>query len=559
MKNLTLRAILIAAVLIGVAIFFTPIFVKELPSWWKNVLPSEGLRLGLDLQGGVHLVLGVDVDKAVEIQRERASAQVKERFKKEKIEVRKVTTVDNASFEVQLADANQVAQAEELVTEEFPNLSLPFSEELKLDTLLISFNEEHVRFLKESAVRQAIETIRNRVDQFGVAEPIVQRQGEDQIVIQLPGMKDPRRAIELIGKTAQLEFKLVQKGEFQSSTEMSSKIEEWLKEAGLGSLSSPSEIAEALKGKIPEGTEVLFSSEVDPRTQRRTVSRPLLVEAQASLTGDLIDDAAVRIGGRYNTPYVALDFNKEGADLFEKLTGEHVGEQLAIVLDDTIYSAPVIRDKISGGKAIIEGRFTTDEAHDLAIVLRSGALPAPVKILERRTVGPSLGRDSIEQGVRAILIGGLLVILFMAVYYQLSGLIADFALALNLFLILGLLSAFNATLTLPGIAGIVLTLGMAVDANVLIFERIREERRLGKTPRSSIGAGYDRAFWTIMDANLTTLLAAIILFQFGTGPVKGFAVTLSIGIATTLFTALFVTRFIFDWWSEKSQRSRLSI
>ncbi|MBI4208615.1 MAG: protein translocase subunit SecD [Deltaproteobacteria bacterium] len=557
MKSFGGRAIVIAAVFLGITVFFVPIFVKNLPSWWKNVLPSEGLRLGLDLQGGVHLVLEVDVQKAVEIQRDRAIENIKEKFQAEKVEMISIHLIDEKSFGIQLAQEDQTAQVEEIIQKEFPNLTLPITDSIDIDTVIVSFNEPYVTLVKDSAIHQAIDTIRNRIDQFGVAEPIVQRQGTDQIVIQLPGMKDPRRAIELVGRTAQLEFKIVDTSPFKSASQMYSELDQWIEEAGLTSLSSPEEISSALQGKIPEGSEILFSSEVDPRTQRRSVSKPYLVKAIPALTGDLIEDAAVRIGGQYNTPYVSIDFSKEGATIFEKVTGENVEKQMAIVLDGTVYSAPVIREKIGGGKAVIEGRFTTDEARDLAIVLRSGALPAPVTILERRTVGPSLGQDSIQQGVRATLIGAASVVLFMGIYYQVCGLIADAALLLNLFLILGLLSAFGATLTLPGIAGIALTLGMAVDANVLINERIREELRLGKTPRAAIDAGYDRVFWTIMDSNLTTLLAGVILFQFGTGPIKGFAVTLSIGIVTTLFTSLFVTRLIFDGLSQKWSTVRI--
>jgi protein-export membrane protein SecD len=557
MKNFGWRTIVIAAVFLGTALFFVPIFVGELPSWWKNTLPSEGLRLGLDLQGGVHLVLGVDVQKAVEIQRDRAVENVKEKLQAEKIETVSINPIDEKSFGIKLVQVDPIAQVEEIIQKEFPNLTLPITDSLELDTVVVSLSESYVTLVKDSAVHQAIDTIRNRVDQFGVAEPIVQRQGTDQIVIQLPGMKDPRRAIELVGRTAQLEFKIVDTSPFKSISQMYSELEQWIQEAGLSTLSAPEEISSALQGKIPEGSEILFSSEVDPRTQRRSVSKPYLVKTPSALTGDLIEDAAVRIGGQYNTPYVSIDFNKEGATIFEKVTGENVEKYMAIVLDGTVYSAPVIREKIGGGKAVIEGRFTTDEARDLAIVLRSGALPAPVTLLERRTVGPSLGQDSIQQGIRATLIGATAVVLFMGIYYQACGLIADAALLLNLFLILGLLSAFGATLTLPGIAGIALTLGMAVDANVLINERIREELRLGKTPRAAIDAGYDRVFWTIMDSNLTTLLAGIILFQFGTGPIKGFAVTLSIGIVTTLFTALFVTRLLFDGLSRKWSKIRI--
>jgi preprotein translocase subunit SecD len=277
------------------------------------------------------------------------------------------------------------------------------------------------------------------------------------------------------------------------------------------------------------------------------------------LTGEYITDARVAIDSRYNEPYVSLSFDARGARLFEQITGENIKKRLAIVLDNNVYSAPVIQDKISGGKAQITGRFTMEEAKDLAIVLRAGALPAPVKILEERSVGPSLGKDSINKGLNSMLIGGVIVVLFMAFYYRLSGVIANLALMLNILFIMGGLAFFGATLTLPGIAGIILTIGMAVDANVLIFERIREELRLGKPVRTAIETGYSKAFVTILDSNVTTIITALVLFQFGTGPVRGFAVTLSIGILASFFTAIFITRIIFDYLYVIKRMNKISI
>jgi preprotein translocase subunit SecD len=286
---------------------------------------------------------------------------------------------------------------------------------------------------------------------------------------------------------------------------------------------------------------------------------PIVVYDKTVLTGDLLSDAQVRINPDFNEPYVSIDFNAVGAKRFDQITANNVGKRLAIVLDDTVYSAPNINERISGGSAQISGSFSEREATDLAIVLRAGSLPAPVQILEDRTVGPSLGSDSINKGMISVAIGGVLLLLTMGIYYRLSGVVANLALALNLLFILALLSLFKATLTLPGIGGIVLTLGMAVDANVLIFERIREELRHGITPRAALDAGFSKAFWTIIDANVTTLIAALVLFQFGTGPVKGFAVTLSIGIVASLFTAIFVSRVVFDFFLARVQVKRLSI
>jgi len=347
----------------------------------------------------------------------------------------------------------------------------------------------------------------------------------------LPGIKDTQRAKDLIGKTALLEFKLVDETH---------------------------DVDAAVKGTVPAGTELLYEVREDPQT-RRVTRTPFLLFKRALLNGSYLTDAKVQIDSQYNEPYVSIKFDKKGAQIFEKVSEENVKKRLAIVLDQNIYSAPVIQEKISGGEARITGRFTTEEARDLAIVLRAGALPAPVTILEERTVGPSLGTDSIQQGLLAGVVAGILTVLFVTLYYKASGLIADVALILNILLIAGGLAAFQATLTLPGIAGIVLTFGMAVDANVLIFERIREEVRNGKTPRAAVDAGFDLATLTILDSNITTLIAALVLFQFGTGPIKGFAVTLSLGVLASVFTSLVVCRLIFDYFLINRKITRLSI
>ncbi len=379
------------------------------------------------------------------------------------------------------------------------------------------------------AMERALEVIRNRVDQFGVAEPLIARQGDRWIVVELPGVKDPERAIDLIGKTALLEFKLVNDG---------IRISEILDSEG-----------KVDPGKIPTGYEVLPG--------RREAL--FLLKEEPEITGAALTNAKVKIGGQYNMPYVAVDFNKEGAKKFARITEVNIERNLAIVLDERVQSAPVIKSKIPDGHAIIEGNFTMEEAKNLAIVLRAGALPAPVNIIENRTVGPSLGRDSIRAGVVAAGIGLICVMCFMLIYYRLSGLITNLALILNLIILLGMMAYFRATLTLPGIAGIILIIGMAVDANVLIFERIREELRAGKTVRVAIDSGYQKAFRTILDSNLTTLIAAAFLFQFGTGPVKGFAVTLSLGILISMFTALVVTHMVFDMVLAGKKVEKLSI
>jgi preprotein translocase subunit SecD len=363
----------------------------------------------------------------------------------------------------------------------------------------------------------------------------------------LPNRQDTGRAIDLVGKTAILEFKLLD--------------DESPVAAQLPGMILPDKEEEVLKqnaDKIPGGDEMLFGRVVNKETGVET-KRVYLMKNQTLMTGEFLTEARVNIDQRYNEPYVSIVFNSTGAKLFEQITANNVKKRLAIILDDNVYSAPVIQERIEGGSAQITGSFSMQEAKDLAIVLRSGSLPAPMKMLQNVTVGPSLGRDSINAGIKAGLIGALLVIVFMIVYYRMSGVIADFALVLNIVFLIGVLSAFNATLTLPGIAGIILAVGMAVDSNVLMFERIREELRLGKTSRAAIDSGYGKAFWTIFDSHVTTLITAIVLFQFGTGPIKGFAVTLGWGVLINLFTALIGTKTVFDLITSRWEMKKLSI
>jgi preprotein translocase subunit SecD len=484
-------------------------------SVWFTFPLGQRINLGLDLQGGMHLVLEVEAEKAVDSTTDRLVAEVSEGLAKlatPGLEVRKVA---RDQLVVKFPDGGRAGSVAEAM-KGFPAL-VPAGSKGGTE-LTYKLDEQRVQRIMENAVEQALETIRNRVDQFGVTEPTIQRQGSRTIVVELPGIKDAARAIELIGKTARLEFRLV---DDQHSVD------------------------EALKGKVPGGAEILYERRVNKQTGEVTRT-PYLLRKQLLLTGDALTNAEVRIGSQFNEPYVSIEFDREGAQRFERITSENVGKRLAIVLDDTVYSAPVIRERISGGQAQITGSFTTEEARDLAIVLRAGALPAPVRIEYESIVGPSLGQDSVRQGLTAGLIGSLLVVLFMLVYYRLSGFVANVALALNILILLAGLGYFHATLTLPGIAGIVLTLGMSVDANVLIFERIREETRLGKPPRAAVESGFSRAWSAILDGNVTTLIAAAMLFQFGTGPIKGFAVTLSLGLIANLFTAVFMCKVIFE-------------
>ena len=447
----------------------------------------------------------------------------------------------------------------------------------------------------QDAVAQAQEVIRNRVDQFGVAEPTIQRQGDNRIIIELPGVQDVQRAKDLVGQTALLEFQLLEPSEDRtrliqridqvlapqeeeeeeeedlllSSTTESTPLSSMLNLAGEDLTVSGRDLqrvknlldAPEAQELIPADVEFLFSSK-PAGAEGNEFYFLYLVRKKPEMTGHMIQDAFVSIGQvveYMGQPIVNFSTTDEGVRLFSRITGSHIGERMAIVLDESVYSAPVIQSKISEGRGIITGSGTQEEAKDLAIVLRAGALPAEVEIIEDRTVGPSLGRDSIEQGKTAAIYSMVLVVIFMVLYYRAAGLIADCALLLNMLFIMAVLAGFHATLTLPGIAGIILTIGMAVDANVLIFERIREELRSGKTVRAAIDSGYGHALSAIIDANVTTFLVGIVLYQFGTGPIRGFALTLCIGIISSLFTAFFVTRTIFELITRKSEQSSLSI
>lgn len=529
--NIKIRAFIVLGCLALALFSLGPTLLgSSTPDWWRKAF--DPIHLGLDLQGGMHLVLGVDVDKAVESRLDTISDQAESLLQENDVIFKRVERQSGKRLIVTVYDQEAGQQVDALLTEMFPNLE-PMT--LVTEGAYIQKNfrlsDEEIEAVEEYAIRQALETLRNRVDQFGVSEPVLQRQTGNRILIQLPGVKEPQRAIDLLGKTARLEFKMV--------------IED----------ANPQE---AVKGNLPPGGQLLYERNVNPQTGAVTET-PIVVESKTVITGDLLADAQVRISSQFNEAYVSIDFNPVGAKRFDQVTAANIGRRMAIVLDDTVYSAPVIRERISGGSAQISGTFTEQEATDLAIILRAGSLPAPVNILENRTVGPSLGQDSINKGIFSVLIGGLLVIMAMAAYYRLSGLVANLVLILNLIFIAAMLSIFKATLTLPGIAGIVLTVGMAVDANVLIFERIREELRLGRTAKAALDAGYSKAFLTIIDANVTTLIAALVLFQFGTGPVKGFAVTLSVGIIASLFTAIFVSRLIFDFILGRRQVDHLSI
>ncbi len=529
-KSVKLRFILIG-ILVAVSIVFCLPNIYQPKGALKKYLPAEKMHLGLDLKGGMHLLLELDTAKLMENMVQRKFDALKNAMIDEGIAF---LGLDKKEHSILVTiRPHQRDKLYNLVGTRLPELKVGGThaegDAFRLEFLL---PDTEMAGIKQNATDQALETIRNRIDQFGVTEPVVVKQGENQILVQLPGVKDPQRALDLIGKTAQLEFRLVD----EENSSMAYR-----------------------GGAVPEESQLLMEKRRNRETGV-TVATPILLKKQSILTGDLLTDARVKVGGEFNNePYVAIEFNSEGARIFDRITGENKGKRLAIVLDDVVYSAPVIQERISGGKATITGGFGMNEAKDLAIVLRAGALPAPVKVVQNITIGPTLGQDSIRKGIQAALLGAALVVLFMLYYYRLSGIVANIALLLNVLLLLGAFSIIQATMTLPGIAGIILTMGMGVDTNVIIFERIREELRLGKTVRAAVEGGYSKAWLTIIDSHVTTLITSCALFIFGTGPIKGFAVTLTIGILINLFTAVFGSKVIFDWVIEKYKPRSLSI
>lgn len=515
----------IAVVVFLVSLIYALPSVPGLGTALERILPSNKINLGLDLKGGIHLTLGVDVAKAVSNALALAGQDLRREAQEEKLVILRPRVVGGTTLEFVLPRAEQEDKLKELLARHFPQLEVdpPLQSDAGQLRYMARFSSAEIKRLEDMALDQALRTIRNRIDQFGVAEPDIRKQAGNRIQIQLPGISDPTRAVQLIGQTAHLEFHLVR------------------------------DDVDPGKSVMPPGVLSLPMLEEGSSKGQR-----IAVERDAMLTGEDVADARPSFD-QLNQATVALSFNARGARRFEEVTSENVGRRMAIVLDGQVYSAPVIRERIGGGRASISGNFTTAEAQDLAIVLRAGSLPAPVSILEERTVGPSLGQESIDSGIRAAMVGGAAVLLFMAFYYGMSGIIANVMLCFTMLMIMAGMSAFGATLTLPGIAGIVLTIGMAVDANVLIYERIREELRNGLTPLAAVKAGFDRAAISITDSNLTTIIATVILYQFGTGPIRGFAVTLSLGIIASMFTAVFVSRAIFERYARMRGPKGISI
>ena len=522
---------------------------------------KQKINLGLDLQGGLYMVLGVDFDKVWKEVITRQSSSLQSRMTEKQLAPKavKVITDGRPSDDPYIGvdyDGTKREEVYQLLKKEFWTLRLAGETPGHFE---LGLSHDYRAEVRDRTINQSIEVIRNRIDEFGVTEPQITSQGTDRVVVELPGVKEVDRAKDLIGRTAKLEFKIVDDkamgpGEVSKLVADAEKSQSITYKEGQKFSEYVKKINEGLKGKIPADDVIAFERiKGTAKAANGTVNEarvPYLLHAKAEVTGDDLQDASVQIDPETRRPNVSFSMNPRGATLFGKVTEENVGHRLAIVLDGILQSAPVIQSKISDRGQITLGRGGEEdlmkEAKDLAIVLRAGALPAQLDFLEQRVVGPSLGQDSIQKGARAAIIGSLAVFLFVSFYYRVSGLIAVFSLLLNVLFVLACLVGLEATLTLPGIAGIALTVGIAVDSNVVIYERIREELRQGKRAHGAVEAGFQKAFRTILDANVTNAAAAVVLLLYGTGPIKGFAVTLLIGIVTTLFTAVFVCRVIFD-------------
>ncbi len=520
-KQLRWKVVLVAAV-IALSIFLA-------------YPPGEKIHYGLDLQGGMHLVLQVITDDAITYQTDQAVLSLREELKKEDITYSSVSKTEGQTgrFAIQDFDAEKVRQIREILDDYFGDWDYT----VRGTSILLSIKSGSEFYLRNQSVEQALQTIGNRVDELGLTEPTIQRQGlsGDRIIVELPGVEDPDRVKDILKTTALLEFRLVKAGPAPDR-------ETLLADFG---------------GEIPEDMEIMQG---DPNFMDTAGSGFYLVSNVSEIVGNDLRMAR-RTQDEWNSPAVSFTLHPEPGKRFERMTGENVGKPMAIVLDKKLVEVANIRERIPAtSSTMIHGNFTMESAENIAMMLRAGAMPASVRYLEDRTIGPSLGADSIRRGLTSIMIAIILVMVFMMFYYRLSGVNAVIALILNILILLGALAYFGASLTLPGIAGIILTVGMSVDANVLVFERIREELSQGKSVLSSIASGFSRAFRTILDANITTIIAAIFLFQFGTGPLRGFAVTLIIGISASMFTAVFVSRLIFDLAHGKKKKvEKLSI
>lgn len=507
---------------------------------WLAAIGAEPMNLGLDLRGGVHFLMEVDMNAAVKQALDSYASEFRTLLRDEKIRYQKIqVNKDNVIINFRTVEHRDLADAK--LGNEYSQLKVDVLDDSAPPSLEIHLTEVALREIKSLALQQNIITLRNRINELGVAEPTVQQQGDSRIVVQLPGVQDTAQAKKILGATATLEFRLVD---------------------------NEHDVQDAINGRVPAGSQLFYHRD----------GRPYLLDKRVMLTGEHIINAASTIDSQSGTPAVSITLDGKGARAFSNVTRDNIGNPMAVVFIESktevreingekvkvrrlvpeVINVATIRDQLSK-KFQISGLDSTSEAYDLALLLRAGALAAPIEIVEERTVGPSLGQDNIDQGFASVVIGFVFVLIFMAIWYRVFGLVANLALAANLILIVALLSMLQATLTMPGIAGIVLTVGMAVDANVLIFERIREELRIGNSPQASINAGYAKAFSTIADANITTLIAAVVLFGFGTGSIKGFAVTLSLGILTSMFTAIMGTRAVINLIYGRKLRPTLSI
>lgn len=498
-------------VLLAIPSFLTDSARSKIPHW----LPSHAVNLGLDLQGGSQLLLEVDFDAFMREQLNNLVDEIRNHLREQKVGYRGLSVADGkVVFTVREDNTVDVTKA---LREVSPDLAIEQPEKLAYK---VGFSDKWLKVSRTQVIEQSLEIVNRRVNESGTKEPIIQRQGDKRILLQVPGLSDPEHLKNLLGRTAKMTFHMV------NDTIGGEDLE---------------------RGLVPPGTRIVQSDDRNS-TRHGEGPRKYAIYSRVELSGDMLTNASTTYDNQNNEPVVSFRFNATGARKFGDITSQNVGKLFAIVLDNKIITAPVIRSPILGGSGIISGGFTVESANDLSLLLRAGALPAPLKIVEERSVGPSLGADSIAAGTKASVIGILLVVIFMIVFYGLFGLFADIAMVINAFMTLSLLSLFEATLTLPGIAGIVLTVGMAVDANVLIYERMREEIRNGKSPYAAVEDGFRLAFGTIFDSHVTTLVAALLLYQFGTGTVKGFAVTLAIGIICSLYTAVLVTRLMVVSW-----------
>jgi len=566
----------VASVLVGIYLLIPTIFGfdakigaleasgEPIPFYMK-LFPKKALNLGLDLRGGIYIEMQVNVNDAIKRKTDLLALDLERYLKEKEITPKAVLQPETGILHIQLNTSDQLDTTIAIINTEFNEALLKQSvtTEEGNPTIIAAMQKKYKDYIENNAIKQALETVRNRIDRYGVSEPTITRQGGDRIAIELPGLSDPDRAISIIKRTGQLEFRIVDDSINQPTLEQ--LIADARKEKNIPegySAETVGQINEALKDKIPAVSEIAFEVVRDNITKKIVRGIPYLISRKAEVTGDMLQDARVSITN--NEPHVNLTFDKTGTANFGEVTKTNVKKRLAILLDGTVNKAPVINEPILTGRAQItlgygDYQSILKEAEDLSLILQEGALPASLSEATKTIIGPSLGHASIVAGVKARLLAALLVVTFMVFYYRMSGFYADIAVGLNVILILAVLSIFGATLTLPGIAGIVLTMGMAVDANVLICERIREELRSGKPVKSAIDAGYSNALRAVIDSNITTLIAGVVLYQFGTGPIKGFAITLSVGILTTLFTAIVVTRLIYDYRVVKHKMENISI